>query len=244
MKKIIKGYDGKRHASSSLLASKNKQRGHVLEKEYAKRVSGVVVKGVGKTDVLEKNGENTSCKGAKKHIQLLLQSKDKTIDFYGNSHPISQFVTAGYEVKKFKSENNNNIDVLLFKTCKVTSINLSKWLQQKQNFRKVLSYVFSNDNEINNLVILEDLNSVAYKFKIEKIINLYTDMDFEVYVTKGNKVVVRSIIPNLNNQRKFVIFNMEIRGSKGKIGSINYWIDAQRFYSAIKNNIEYKVIEP
>ena len=244
MNRIIKGYDGKRHASSSELASKNKQRGHVLEKEYANRVSGIVVKGVGKTDVLEENGENTSCKGAKKHIQLLLQSKDKTINFYGDSHPISQFVNDGYKVKKFKSENNNNIDRLLFNTWKDEAVNLSKWLQKKNNFRKVLSYVFSNDNEISNLVILEDIDSIAYKFKIEKIINFYTDLDFEVYVTKGNKVVVKSVIPNMKNQRKFVIFNMEIRGSKGKIGSINYWIDAQRFYSTIKNNIEYKVIKP
>lgn len=244
MNRIIRGYDGKKHASSSSLASKNKLRGHILEKEYANRVSGNVIKGVGKTDILENNGENTSCKGAKKHIQLLLQSKDKTINYYGNSHPISQFVTAGYEVKKFKDENNNNIDRLLFSNWSKTAINLSEWLQKKSNFKKVLNYVFSNENEIKNLAILESVDDIAYKFRVEKIINFYSEIDFEVYKTKGNKVVVKSVIPNINNARAFVIFNMEIRGSKGKIGSINYWIDAQRFYNTIKNNIKYKVITP
>lgn len=243
MKRIIKGYDGKRHASSSELASKNKLRGHVLEQAYADRVSGIVVKGVGKTDVLEQDGEKTSCKGAKKHIQLLLQSKDKTIAYYGNSHLISKFVTAGYEVKNYKSENNNNIDRLLFEKWSDAAIDLSKWLHKKKNFKKVLNYVFFNDNEINNLVVLENIDDIAYKFKIEEIVNFYTDLDFEVYVTKGNKVVFKSAIPNIGSQRMFVIFNMEIRGSKGKIGSINYWIDAQRFYNTIKNNIKHKVIK-
>ena len=106
-------------------------------------------------------------KGAKKHVQLLLQSKDKTITYYGNSHLISKFVTAGYEVKNYKIENNNNIDRLLFEKWSDAAIDLSKWLHKKKNFKKVLNYVFFNDNEINNLVVLENIDDIAYKFKIE-----------------------------------------------------------------------------
>ena len=81
-KKLITGYDGSKHASSSNLASKNKIKGHKKEIIYARMVQGQELKGTGKTDVIEPNGDKSSIKSAKKHIQFLLQSKKKSIEHF------------------------------------------------------------------------------------------------------------------------------------------------------------------
>jgi hypothetical protein len=242
MKKVIPGYDGAKHGSKSELASVNKKRGHYLEEIYAKRVNGRIVKGVGKIDIVELNGEQTSCKGAKKHIQILLQSKDKTIATFSECHPISEFVIAGYKVKKYKAENSNRIVVNDKNKWKVKADILAKWLANKENFQNLLFYIFSN-NHIRYLVVLEDPNHDAFKYKIEDIINFHTNLDYKVYTTAGCKVVVKAIIPNIS-EKPLVILNLEIRGSVGKIGSINYWNDAQRFYKILKMNLDYAIIKP
>ena len=239
---IIQGYDGSRHASSSELASINKKRGHSLEEVYSSRVNGKVIKGAGKTDVIESNGECSSCKGAKKHIQILLQSKDNTIEHFGSEHPISKFVFYGYKVKKYKIENGNKINLTDKNNWKLRAEELSIWLKNKKNFRELLNYIFSN-NSIHNIVILEDINEDAYKFKINDVINFYTNLDYETYITKGCKVVVSSQLPESSN-KKLVIFNLELRGSVGKVGSINYWNDAQRFYKSLKLNLKHEIIKP
>jgi len=239
---IIAGYDGSRHASSSALASKNKKRGHTLEEVYAERIGGEVQKGQGKIDVIEPDGETTSCKGAKKHIQLLLQSKDKTIKQFGKSHPISRFVLAGYKAKEFKYSNNQNINLTFNNNWKLTADDLAVWFQNKDNFKVILNYILTKSGEVHNLVILEGENEDAFKFKMNDIIDFYINLDYDVYVTNGCKVVISADIPKLGGDKKFVIFNFEIRGSKGKVGSINYWIDAQRFYNSIKKNLKFKLI--
>lgn len=242
MKKVIQGYDGSKHGSSSELASSNKIRGHFLEEIYAKRVNGRIVKGVGKIDIIEFNGEQTSCKGAKKHIQLLLQSKEKTIDNFKTGHPISEFVIAGHRVKKYKSENNNKVRIQDKNIWKIKSGDLANWLTNKSNFRDILFYIFSN-NHIKYLVVLENPKENAFKFRIEDIIDFYVNLDYVTYSTSGCKVVVKSIIPNVST-KQLIIFNFEIRGSVGKIGSINYWIDAQRFYRSLKLNLPHDIITP
>ena len=239
---IIKGYDGSRHASSSELASKNKKKGHKLEEVYANRVNGKVKLGQTKPDIIESNGETTSCKGAKKHIQILLQSKDKTIKKFGNNHPISKFVEAGYKVKKYKFENNNNINLAFKEEWKEKADNLAIWFSDKNNLKVILDYIFTKNGEVDNLVILENENADAYKFKIDDVVDFYSNLDYNVYVTNGCKVVVSSFIPKISENKKVVIFNFELRGSKGKIGSINYWNDAQRFYNSIKKNLEFELI--
>lgn len=242
MKKVISGYDGSKHGSKSDLASKNKKRGQFLEEIYAKRVDGKIIKGVGKIDIIESNGDQISCKGAKKHIQILLQSKDKTIAIFSESHPISEFVIAGYIVKKYKAENSNKIVVSDKKKWKEKSENLAKWLENKENFKNLLFYIFSN-NHIKYLVVLEDPRQDAFKYKIEDIINFHTKLDYKVYTTTGCKVVVKAVIPNIS-EKPLVILNLEIRGSVGKIGSINYWNDAQRFYKTLRMNLSYELIKP
>jgi hypothetical protein len=242
MGKIMQGLDGSKNGSSPKVASINKLRGHKLEKIYADRVNGSVVKGVGKVDVLEVTGKNTSCKGAKKHIQILLQSKDSTIDRFKTEHPITEFVIAGHKVKKFKVENKNKINVDDKNIWKSKADELSNWLTKKENFKEILNYIFSN-NSIHYLVVLEDEKQNAFKFKIKDIIDFYVKLDYQVYTTAGCKVVVKSIIPNVSS-KPLVIFNLEIRGSVGKIGSINYWNDAQRFYKTIKENLKHEIIKP
>jgi len=242
MKKTIQGYDGSRHGSTTDMASINKKRGHLLEEIYAARVKGRVVKGVGKIDVIEVNEEHTSCKGAKKHIQILLQSKDNTIDHFKREHPITEFVIAGHKVKKYKAENKNQINVADKDKWKRKADELSNWLTKKENFREILNYIFSN-NSIHYLVVLEDEKQNEFKFKITDIIDFYIKLDYQVYTTAGCKVVVKAIIPNVSN-KYLVIFNLEIRGSIGKIGSINYWNDAQRFYKTIKENLSHEIIKP
>jgi len=242
MKKTIQGYDGSRHGSSKDLASSNKKRGHLLEEIYAARVKGSVVKGVGKIDVLEVTEERTSCKGAKKHIQILLQSKDNTIEHFKTEHPITEFVIAGHKVKKYKVENKNKININDKNTWKSKADELANWLTKKENFNEILNYIFSN-NSIHYLVVLEDEKQNAFKFKIKDIIDFYVKLDYQVYTTAGCKVVVKSIIPNVSI-KPLVIFNLEIRGSVGKIGSINYWNDAQRFYKTIKENLKHEIIKP
>jgi hypothetical protein len=242
MNNIIQGYDGSRHASSSELASTNKKRGHSLEKIYASRVKGHTIDGVGKTDVVEANGERSSCKGAKKHIQILLQSKDNTIDFFGKEHPISKFVIYGYKVKKYKIENNNKVNVSDKKNWKLKADELAVWLKNKNNFKEVLEYIFSN-NSIDNIVILEEADDDAYKFKLLDVVNFYINLNYETYTTPGCKVVIKSAIPMFSD-KPLVIFNLELRGSVGKVGSINYWNDSQRFYKTLKLNLKHKIIRP
>jgi hypothetical protein len=242
MEKIIQGYDGAKHASSSELASKNKKRGHTLENEYALRVNGQVILGVGKTDILENDGQTTSCKGAKKHIQILLQSKDQTINNFGKDHPISRYVESGSKVKIFKFNNNNKVKTIDIDDWKIKADELVEWLKNKENLRIVLNYIFSN-RKINNIVVLEELINDAYKYKIEDVIDFYVNLQYIVYRTKGCKVAIKSSIPNITN-KELVIFNFELRGSKGKIGSINYWTDAQRFYKSLKENLPFKIIKP
>jgi len=242
MNEVTQGYDGSKHGSSKEIASKNKKRGHKLENEYALRVSGKVKTGVGKTDVLESDGQTSSCKGAKKHIQILLQSKDQTIKKFGEYHPVSKFVKNGYKVKYFKFHNNNKIKKDDKEEWMLSAIELAEWLKNKNNLKIILNYIFS-DNKINNIIVLEDLEKDAYKFKLEDVIEFYTNLKYEIYSTKGCKVVMKSAIPNLSLSQ-LVIFNFEIRGSKGKIGSINYWTDAQRFYRTLKLNLDFKIIKP
>tara|TARA_A100001015_G_C14523999_1_gene531513 strand:- start:118 stop:564 length:447 start_codon:yes stop_codon:yes gene_type:complete len=142
----------------------------------------------------------------------------------------------------FKYNNNNKKNLTLFNNWKSRAHDLAVWLENKDNLRDVLNYIFAKNGEIDNLVILEGEHEDAFKFKMNDIIKFYNNLDYIVYVTEGCKVAIKAKIPKFGNDKKLVIFNFEIRGSKGKIGSINYWIDAPRFYNSIKKNLNFKLI--
>ena len=240
--KLITGYDGSRHGSSSQLASINKVKGHKKEVIYAKMVHGQVLKGSGKTAVIAPNGHMTFVKSAKKHIQFLLQSKKESIKYFGDIHPISEFIKSGYKIKKSKFENNNKFDPEDKLVWKKKAENLSRWIKDRNNFLKLLKYIITKDDEITHIVDFYSYDSMALKYNAQEVITFLSKLDMESYVTDGCKVVVKSKIPKLSDDKSLIILNIELRGSVGKIGSVNYWTDAQRFYGIMKNNIKEEQI--
>ena len=58
---------------------------------------------------------------------------------------------------------------------------------------------------MDNLVILENENADAYKFKIDDVVKFYSNLDYNVYVTNGCKVVISSFIPKISENRKVLI---------------------------------------
>jgi len=241
-KKLITGYDGSKHASPSNLASKNKIKGHKKEIIYARMVQGQKLKGTGKTDVIEPNGDKSSIKSAEKHIQFLLQSKKKSIEHFGDSHFISEFIKSGYKVKKSKFENNNKFDPKDKLVWMKKAEKLSAWIKDRNNFLELLKYIITKNDEITHIVDFYSNDDFALKYNAKEVITFLSKLDIETYVTDGCKVVVASKIPKLSGNKSLGILNIELRGSVGKIGSVNYWTDAQRFYGIMKNNIKAEQI--
>ena len=173
---IIKGYDGSKHAPTSLIASKVKRRGHKKEDVYAARIGGKVIKGRQKPDVI-KESERTSVKGAATNIQLLLISGKnelkKCIEVYGINSPIYKFQLAGAKHRKFKFENDDYIDEDLLGKFRNTANNAAEWLRNKNNFRIVIEKVFSDNYDANKLAVLKEIDQDAILYVMKDVVDLY-----------------------------------------------------------------------
>ena len=233
MENVVQGYDGSRHGPSTEVASNVKNRGHKKEYVFAERVGGDVVKGTQKPDVI-KEENRYSVKGAAENIQLLLLSYKKSEMFYGFDHPLYQFQLAAYNHKKFKFDNYNDISLELFETFKDSANVAAEWLLNKDNFRFVIEKVLTDDYDANKLVVLKEADQDALVYDMREVVDLYVNSNYKVHVTKGAKVVV-----SCGNKE---IFYLEIRGSAGKIGSMNHGVRARQFYSFIQENLTYEII--
>ena len=206
---IKKGYDGSKHAPTSIIASKVKRRGHKKEDVYAARIGGKVIKGRQKPDVI-KEFERTSVKGAATNIQLLLISGKnelkRCIEVYGINSPIYKFQLAGAEHRKFKYENKNYEDTELLKVYKSAADDAAEWLRNKDNFRMVIEKVFSDNYDANKLAVLKEVDQDAILYDMKDVVNLYANSNYNVHVTGRAKVVVRA------DDRE--IFYLEVRGGK------------------------------
>lgn len=232
---VIKGYDGSKHAPTSDVASKVKKRGHRKEEVFAKRLGDVkyVVKGTQKPDVI-KEGNRYSVKGANTNIQLFLSRLGRSEVIYGSDNPVYKFQLAGYNHRQFKYENNDLVDTELFQIFQREAENAAQWLRDRNNFRFVIEKVFSDNYDANKLVILKDKDQDALVYEMNDVINLYVNSDYEVYVTEGAKIVVRT-----DNKE---IFYLEIRGGKDHCGSMNHGVRTSGLYSFLEENLTYEVI--
>ncbi len=231
---IVQGYDGSCHAPSSAKASSVKKRGHKKEKEFAKRIGGDVVKGTKKPDVI-KGDDRYSVKGALTNIQFLLLSIKKSESFYGSNHPVYKYQLAGYNCKKFKSDNGGKfIKKSLSDEFKNSADEVIEWLSDKDNFRFVIEKVISDGYDANKLVVLKETTQDALVYDMRNVVDHYVNSNYKVRATKGAKVTVRCDGKE--------IFYLEIRGSKGKIGSMNHGVRSPIFYSFLQENLTYDVV--
>ena len=230
---IVQGYDGSRHAPSSALASSKKKEGHKKEDVFAKRIGGDVIKGRKKPDVI-KGDDRYSVKGAGKNVQLLLLAPKKGEEFYGSKHPLYKFQLTGYNYKKFKFDNDGFIKKSLFDEFKNSADKTIEWLSNKDNFRFVIEKAFSDGYDANKLVILEETDQDALVYNMKDVVDHYVNSNYEVKVTKGAKVQV------FCDDKE--IFYLEIRGSVGKIGSMNHGVRSPTLYSFLQENLTYDVV--
>ena len=230
---IVQGYKGSRHAPTSAVASKVKVRGHKKEDVYAKRIGGVVVKGTQKPDVIKENYRD-SVKGASTNIQLFLSRLNRSQIIYGSDSFLYKFQSAGYDHRLFKYQNNDMVDTELFAKFKSTANNAAKWLRNKNNFRIVIEKVFSDSYDANRLVIMKEVDADAYVYDMKDVVNLYVNSDYEVHVTEGAKIVVRT------NDKE--IFYLEIRGGKDHCGSMNHGVRTAGLYDFLKDNLTAMVV--
>lgn len=231
---IVQGYNGSRHAPTHEVASNVKKRGHKKEEVFAERLGSIdyVVRGTQKPDVIF--GENRySVKGAAENIQLLLSRLDRSAVVYGTDNPIYQFQFAAYAHKAFKRDNDDMIDTDLFDAFYAGALNAAEWLRNKDNFRMVLEKVFTDNYDANKLVVLKSDTSDALVYDMRDVIDLYLNSDYEVYVTKGAKVVVRA-----ENKE---IFYLEVRGKK-HCGSLNHGVRSKGLYSFLQENLSCEVV--
>jgi hypothetical protein len=230
---IVQGYDGSRHAPSSEKGSSVKKRGHKKEKEFAKRICGEVIKGTKKPDVI-KGDDRYSVKGALTNIQFLLLSIKKSGSFYSSNHPVYKYQLAGYNHKKFKYDNGGLIRNSLFDEFKNSADEVVEFLSDKDNFRFVIEKVLSDGYDVNKLAVLQEVNQDALIYNMKDVVDYYVNSNYKVRVTKGAKIVV-----DCDDKE---IFYLEIRGSEGKVGSMNHGCRAQKFYNFLKENLNYEVI--
>ena len=232
---IVHGYDGSCHAPSSALASSVKKGGHKKEDEFAMRLGSIdyVMKGTKKPDVI-KGDDRYSVKGAGKNIQFLLLSPKKSESFYGLNHPVYKYQLAGYNHKKFKFDNDGLIMKSLFDEFKKSADKAIEWLRNKDNFRFIIEKVFSDEYDVNKLVVLKETDQDALVYDMRDVIDHYVNSNYKVRVTKGAKIVV-----DYDNKE---IFYLEIRGSVGKIGSMNHGCRAPQFYIFLQENLTYGVV--
>jgi hypothetical protein len=231
---IVKGYDGSRHAPTTKVASKVKNRGHKKEYEFADRIGVEPAKGTIKPDVIK--GEcRYSVKGAKTNIQLLLLSYLKSKNVYDSDNPMYKYQLAAYNHKNFKFENNGMIETELFSKFLSVADNVAEWLRNKNNFQFVLEKALTDDYDANKLVVLKEIDQDALIYDMREVVDLYVNSNYKIHVTPGAKVVVTC-------ERYGEIFYLEARGSKGKIGSMNYGVRAPQFYSFLQENLNYEVI--
>ena len=232
-KDIVQGYDGSCHAPSSALASSKKLEGHGKEDVFAKRICGGVVKGRKKPDVI-KGDDRYSVKGAEKNIQFLLLSLKKSESFYGSNHPVYKYQLTGYNHKNFKFDNGGLIMNSLFDEFKNSADEVIEWLSDKDNFRFVIEKAFSDGYDANKLVVLKETDQDALVYNMKDVVDHYVNSNYEVKVTKGAKVQV------FCDDKE--IFYLEIRGSAGKIGSMNHGCRAPQFYNFLQENLTYGVV--
>ena len=230
---IKKGYDGSKHAPTSIIASKVKRRGHKKEDVYAARIGGRVIKGRQKPDVI-KESERISVQGAATNVQLLLSRLKPSEDFYGVNSPLYKFHLAGAEHRKFKYENNNYEDTELLKVYKSAADDAAEWLRNKDNFRMVIEKVFSDNYDANKLAVLKEVDQDAILYDMKDVVNLYANSNYNVHVTGRAKVVVRA------DDRE--IFYLEVRGGKNHCGSMNHGVRTSGLYDFLKENLNYEII--
>ena len=234
---IIKGYDGSKHAPTSLIASTVKRRGHKKEDVFAARYGGNVIAGRQKPDVI-KESERISVKGAAKNIQLLLISGKnelkRCIEAYGINSPLYKFQFAGAQYRKFKFENDDYIDEDLLDKFRNSANDVAQWLRDENNFRMIIEKVFSDNYDANRLVILKEIDQDAILYDMKDVVDLYVNSDYKVHVTDKAKVVVRA-----DNRE---IFYLEIRGGKDHCGSMNHGVRTSGLYEFLKENLNYIII--
>ena len=230
---IVHGYDGSCHAPSSALASSVKKRGHKKEDEFAQRICGNVEKGTKKPDVI-KGDDRYSVKGALTNIQFLLLSIKKSESFYGSNHPVYKYQLAGYNHKKFKFDNGGLIMRSLFDEFINSADEVIEWLSDKDNFRFVIEKVISDGYDVNKLVVLKETTQDALVYDMRNVVDHYVNSNYKVRVTKGAKIVI-----DYDDKE---IFYLEIRGSVGKIGSMNHGCRAPQFYNFLQENLTYGVV--
>lgn len=230
---IIQGYKGLLHAPTSAVASNVKVRGHKKEDVFAERIGGKVMKGTKKPDVV-KEEKRFSVKGAATNIQLFLSRLNRSQIIYGSDSLIYKFQSAGYNHRLFKYQNNDMVDTELFAKFKDAAESAAKWLSNKDNFRFVVEKVFSDGYDANFLVVLKEKDQDAFVYDMKDVVNLYVNSDYEVYVTKGAKIVVRA-----DNKE---IFYLEIRGGKDHCGSMNHGVRTSGLYDFLKDNLTAMVV--
>lgn len=231
---IIPGYDGSHHAATFEVASHVKKRGHKKEEVFAERLGSIeyVVRGIQKPDVI-KDINRYSVKGAANNIQLLLSRLERSVLVYGKDNPLYQYQFAAYAHRTFKLNHNNMIDTGLFDAFYNSALNAAEWLRNRDNFRIVLEKVFTDNYDANKLVVLKSIISDAFVYDMKDVIDLYVNSDYEVYVTKGAKVVVRA--------EDKEIFYLEVRGGK-HCGSMNHGVRSKALYSFLQENLTYEVV--
>jgi len=230
---LTQGYNGSVHAPTSERASEVKQRGHKKEDILAERLGYSVVKGTQKPDIV--GGEDRiSLKGASKNIQLYLSTLKKSAVIYGEECPLYKFQQAGYYQKKFKLDNNNMIDSDIFNFFIKFANEAAEYLRDKNNFRAVITKVFSDNYDANKLAVMLEIDSPAYIYDMKEVVDLYVNSDYSVHVTKGGKIVVTA-----DNKE---IFYLEIRGGKDHCGSMNHGVRSKGLYPFLQENLSYEVV--
>jgi hypothetical protein len=230
---ITQGYDGSCNAPTSEVASNAKLTGHEKEEIFAKRIGGYVVRGIQKPDVIKDNA-SYSVKGALKNIQFCLLSFSKSAYFYGVDSPMHTYQRAGYDHKYFKMNNGNKIDTDLFDEFYNAGLNVAVWLRNPEKFRIVLEKVISDNYDVNKLAVLKEFDDDALVYDMKDVIDLYVNSEYEIYVTEGGKISVR-----VGGKE---VFYLEVRGSTGKVGSLNHGVRAPKFYSFLQENLKCESI--
>jgi hypothetical protein len=190
----------KSRASSSLLASKYKLKGHQDEVEFSKFIDGEIVPGVGKTDFIDNKKNKYSIKGGKKKWQIFLYGTKRF-----ESDPGFEFSNIG---KMFKNSLNCfPDDYVIYKQDKdLAKEQLKEFFDQNQrkphDVEEYLSILGEQNSYLNAKINLEKNNkiikncfldqSILHQFLMKSIFN-NEEVDFWVIKNGQNFQIYRSI---------------------------------------------------
>lgn len=229
-----------RSKSYQMTASKIKKDGHNAEQIFADRFGGSVVRGREKTDTITELFGRSTCKAGGK-IQMLLQITDNVGEYWGYDHPLylaSRAQREYYEDRHFNNEQNSKS---LYINAKQQVAGLVKWLNDKENFRRMLAYSLFKNVEIDTFVDMYRTNGkIAYITPRDRFIEIILNSNPIAEQTEsGLRVSIGIDTASKDKFGNFIrrkAFMLEVRSDIKHCKSLLYRMEAKHVFPLIRKD--------